>query len=186
MLAQMKESSVRAKDNEIIAYRRSKVLDYLAKGFIQSEIARELRTSEPTVSRDVEFLRTEAISGIDHYIENLPLEHKKALAVVDSILKDAFELAQSDDLESNDRIAAMKLVISTVQARTMLVTDAGILDKAVKHQGRLKEKIEVLQRSAPKYEILTEIQNEAGKAPTVRRILKRISAKKKEESAPVV
>ena len=69
-------------------WRRSKVLELSSQGRSQPEIARILQISQPTVNRDLQYLRQEAKENIRRYIdEKLPFEYQKCLVGLDAILR---------------------------------------------------------------------------------------------------
>ena len=68
----MKESSTNMKDNNSInkiTWRRNKVQELTIKGFSQAEIARMLQISEPTISRDIDYLKQQANETIRNHIQ---------------------------------------------------------------------------------------------------------------------
>ena len=64
-------------------WRRDKVMELLSKGESnQSEISRILQISQPTINRDITYLRQQAKHNIKRYIdERLPEEYEKCLLV---------------------------------------------------------------------------------------------------------
>ena len=63
----MKESNTKMKDK--IIWRRNKVNELSVKGFNQADISRMLQISEPTISRDIEYLRQQASETIKNHLE---------------------------------------------------------------------------------------------------------------------
>src|SRR5919197_1024561 len=58
-----------------LEWRTSKVLELSSQGYNQSEISRMLQISQPTINRDLAYLRQQAKSTIKRYIdERLPKE----------------------------------------------------------------------------------------------------------------
>ncbi len=73
--------------SRMIQWRRNKVLELSSQGQNQTEIADILKISEPTVSRDLSYLKDQAKSNIKRYIdEKLPNEYEKCLVGLTSIL----------------------------------------------------------------------------------------------------
>ena len=61
-------------NNNSLEWRRSKVLELASQGHNQSEISRILQISQPTINRDLAYLRQQAKSNIRRYIdERLPV-----------------------------------------------------------------------------------------------------------------
>ena len=66
--------------NSGLEWRRSKVQELSSQGYNQSEISRILQISQPTINRDIIFLRQQAKTNIKKYIdERLPEEYEKCL-----------------------------------------------------------------------------------------------------------
>jgi DNA-binding transcriptional regulator LsrR (DeoR family) len=65
-------------------------LELASQGLNQSEISRTLQISQPTINRDLSFLRQQAKQNIRSYIdERLPEEYEKCLVGINSIVKEA-------------------------------------------------------------------------------------------------
>jgi predicted transcriptional regulator len=63
-----------------LEWRRSKVSELSSQGYNQSEISRILQISQPTINRDIIYLRHQAKHNIKRYIdERLPEEYKKCM-----------------------------------------------------------------------------------------------------------
>ena len=63
-----------------LEWRRSKVQELASQGYNQSEISRILQISQPTINRDLAYLRNQAKANIRKYIdERLPEEYEKCL-----------------------------------------------------------------------------------------------------------
>jgi hypothetical protein len=70
----MQQMSTKMQQNQIIEWRRTKVMELLSKGESnQSEIARILQVDKSIISRDIAYLRQQAKTNIKRYIdERLP------------------------------------------------------------------------------------------------------------------
>jgi len=84
-----------------VEWRRSKVLELMSKGETsQSEIARILQVDRSTICRDVDYLRQQAKENITRYVdERLPVEYERCLVGLDSILKEAWTISQTENLK---------------------------------------------------------------------------------------
>jgi DNA-binding transcriptional regulator LsrR (DeoR family) len=91
--------------------RRAKVLELMSKGETnQSEIARILQVDRSIVCRDVAYLRQQAKENITKYVdERLPEEYEKSLVGLNSILKEAWNMSQTDDNIKSDKIKALAM-----------------------------------------------------------------------------
>src|SRR5919202_6608076 len=93
-----------------VEWRRNKVQELASQGYNQSEISRILRISQPTINRDITFLRQQAKENIKRYIdERLPEEYEKCLVGLNAITKEAWTLAQNTK-DNKEKIQALYLV----------------------------------------------------------------------------
>lgn len=77
-----------------VTWRRNKTHELLIKGYHQSQIAQVLKISEPTVSRDVNYLREQArLNMHSHLQDRLPQEYENCMAGINQILKMSWEIA---------------------------------------------------------------------------------------------
>jgi predicted transcriptional regulator len=75
-------------NSSALEWRRSKVQELASQGYNQSEIARIMQISQPTINRDISYLRQQAKSNIKRYIdERLPEEYEKCLVGLTAILQ---------------------------------------------------------------------------------------------------
>ncbi|MFL6338173.1 MAG: hypothetical protein ACJ718_03530, partial [Nitrososphaeraceae archaeon] len=72
--------------NSGLEWRRSKVQELSSRGYNQSEISKILQISQPTIDRDLAYLRQQAKDNI----KRLPEEYEKCPVGITSILKDAW------------------------------------------------------------------------------------------------
>jgi hypothetical protein len=84
--------------NSSLEWRRSKVQELASQGYNQSEISRIFQISQPTINRDIAYLRQQAKENIKRYIdERLPEEYEKCLVGLTSILKEAWTTSQQTE-----------------------------------------------------------------------------------------
>jgi transposase len=82
-----------------IEWRRDKVQDLYSKGYSQREISQVLQVGLATVNRDISYLRNQAKTNINRYIdERLPEEYEKCLVGLTSILKEAWNTLQQGEV----------------------------------------------------------------------------------------
>ena len=85
--------------NSNIEWRRSKVQELASQGYNQSEISRMLQISQPTINRDITYLRQQAKENIKRYIdERLPEEYERCLVGLTAITKEAWNTSQQTEL----------------------------------------------------------------------------------------
>ena len=95
--------------NSSLEWRRSKVQELTSQGYNQSEISRILQISQPTINRDITYLRQQAKENIKRYIdERLPEEYEKCLVGITAILKEAWTTSQQTE-DKREKIQALLL-----------------------------------------------------------------------------
>jgi transcriptional regulator len=63
-----------------VKWRRAKVLELSSKGYSQIEIATQLQAGEPTISRDMAYLRQEAQENLGKHLHQIvPEEYQKCM-----------------------------------------------------------------------------------------------------------
>ena len=88
-----------------LEWRRAKVLELSRQGRSQPEIARILQISQPTINRDLQYLRREAKGNIRKYIDDkLPFEYQKCLVGLESILARTWDIANNTESLERDRL----------------------------------------------------------------------------------
>ena len=118
--------------DKMIQWRRSKVLELSSHGHNQTEIADILKISEPTVSRDLSYLKNQAKSNITRYIdEKLPNEYEKCLVGLTSILKEAWTTAANTE-DKREKIQALLLAKECYSMKLDLLTNATVVNDAIR------------------------------------------------------
>ena len=82
--------------NDKLEWHKNKVLELASKGNSQLDISKILRISQPTVNRDLSYLRRQAKKKIKEYInQKLPDEYERCLVGLTSVLKKAWNTASN-------------------------------------------------------------------------------------------
>jgi hypothetical protein len=117
-----------------VEWRRTKVLELMSKGESnQSEIARILQVDRSIVCRGVAYVRQQAKENITRYVnERLPEEYEKCLVGLNSILKEAWTMSQTDDSVKSDKIKALILAKECYAMKLELLTNATVVDDAIR------------------------------------------------------
>jgi hypothetical protein len=125
-----------------VEWRRNKVQELLAKGNSNHyEIASILQVSRPTISRDIEYLRSQARINIRRYIdETLPEEYEKCLTGLTAILREAWNTAQNSE-DKREKIQALSLAKECYSMKLDLLTNATVVDDAIRFVHGSKEKL---------------------------------------------
>jgi predicted transcriptional regulator len=125
-----------------VEWRRTKVQELASQGYNQSEISSILQISQPTINRDITYLRQQAKDNIKRYIdERLPEEYEKCLVGLNAITKEAWNTAY-DTEDKREKIQALSLAKECYSMRLDLLTNATVIDDAIRFVSqRSKEKV---------------------------------------------
>jgi hypothetical protein len=143
--------------------RKAQVLELLAKGNTERQIATAIRTSQSTVHRCIVELRAEAINQLQDYISNLPHTWDRAVCSMDLLIKRANDLLERKGLEVDQELSAIKVLCDLNDKRLALFSSPQVIRRVMQDRDKLKAKIESLQRTSPKYEAVVSVEQEAGK-----------------------
>jgi hypothetical protein len=129
--------------NNNLEWRRSKVQELASQGYNQSEISRILQISQPTINRDITFLRQQAKENIKRYIdERLPEEYEKCLVGLTAITREAWNTSQQTE-DKREKIQALSLAKECYSMKLDLLTNATVVDDAIRFVSqKYKEKVE--------------------------------------------
>ena len=118
--------------NSSIEWRRNKVLELASQGHNQSDISRILQISQPTINRDLSYLRKQAKVNIKKYIdERLPEEYEKCLVGLTSILKEAWNTSTNTQ-DKREKIQALSLANECYSMKLDLLTNATVVEDAIR------------------------------------------------------
>jgi predicted transcriptional regulator len=134
-----------------LEWRRSKVQELSSQGYTQSEISRILQISQPTINRDLSYLRQQAKTNIKRYIdERLPEEYEKCLVGLTAITKEAWNTAANTE-DKREKIQALSLAKECYSMKLDLLTNATVVDDAIRF---------VSQKSKDKEKMKSAIEDE--------------------------
>jgi predicted transcriptional regulator len=123
-------------------WRRSKVMELSSQGYNQSEIAKILQISQPTISRDIHYIKQLARSNITKYIDHeLPFEYDKCLIALNSLQKKAWEISENPETEERTKVQALSLAKECVINKLDLLTNATVVEDSIKFVQCGKEKL---------------------------------------------
>jgi predicted transcriptional regulator len=138
-----------------LEWRRSKVLELSSQGHSQPEIARILRISQPTVNRDVGYLRGQARQNLQKHIQDkLPEEYQNCMTGINQVLKICWEIVNmSRNVNNNDSgqtvtmtdnktvLQALALINDCNKYKMDLTTNGVVITDAIKFVQTNKEKL---------------------------------------------
>jgi predicted transcriptional regulator len=85
-------------------------MELSSQGYNQSDIAKTLQISQPTISRDIQYLKRLARSNITKYIDHkLPFEYYKRVVALNSLQKKAWEISERSNVEEKTQVQALSL-----------------------------------------------------------------------------
>jgi predicted transcriptional regulator len=128
-----KENHSQQQQQQQILWRRAKVMELSSQGYSQVEISKTLQISEPTISRDIDYLRSQSKQKIRKYIdETLPEEYEKCLVGITSILREAWNTSQNTEINKREKIQALSLAKECYSTKLELLTNAKVVDDAMR------------------------------------------------------
>jgi hypothetical protein len=91
-----------------------------------------VQISQPTINRDITYLRQRAKENIKKYIdERLPEEYEKCLVGLNAITKEAWNTAQQTE-DKREKIQALSLAKECYSMKMDLLTNATVVDDAIR------------------------------------------------------
>jgi hypothetical protein len=119
-------------NNKSLEWRRSKVLELASQGYNQSEISRILQISQPTINRDISYMRQQSKENIKKYVdERLPEEYEKCLVGITAILREAWTTSQQAE-DRREKIQALSLAKECYSMKLDMLTNATVIDDAIR------------------------------------------------------
>jgi predicted transcriptional regulator len=135
-------------NNNSLEWRRSKVQELASQGYNQSEISRILQISQPTITRNIQYLSECTKQNIRKYIdEKLPEEYEKCLVGLNAITKEAWNTAQNTE-DKREKIQALSLAKECYSMKLDLLTNATVVDDAIRFVSQKSKDKEDLKPSS--------------------------------------
>jgi predicted transcriptional regulator len=139
-----------------LEWRRSKVLELSSQGHNQPEIARILQISQPTVNRDIGYLRGQASNNLPKHIQDkLPEEYQNCMVGINQVLKICWEIVNKSRNINNDNdghqtvtmtdnktiLQALALINDCNKYKMDLTTNGVVITDAIRFVQTNKEKL---------------------------------------------
>ena len=93
-----------------IEWRRNKVRQLLLRGNTQSEISRTLDISQPTISRDIDFIHSKYITNSKNTIKRLSEEYINISLGIDEMIKNSWKIVDDNRTNVRSRLKAMSVI----------------------------------------------------------------------------
>jgi predicted transcriptional regulator len=137
-----------------LEWRRSKVLELSSQGHSQPEIARILQISQPTVNRDIGYLRGQARQNLQKHIQDkLQEKYQNCMVGINQVLKICWEIVNKSRNINNDNgqtvtladnktvLQALALINDCYKYIMDLTTNGVVITDAIKFVQANKEKL---------------------------------------------
>jgi predicted transcriptional regulator len=124
-----------------IEWRQDMVRQLLLRGYSQSEITRQLHISQPTISRDIEYVRAHFSSDPKYYGNRIFTEYVNLSLATDEMLQNLWKLVDDSRISVKHRLKAMALMKEYLKFKSdLLVVDHVAIDlKEYGEKARSKE-----------------------------------------------
>jgi predicted transcriptional regulator len=118
-----------------LEWRRSKVLELSSQGYTQSEIAKKLQVSQPSVNRD---LAKQAHENLQKHIhQTVPEEYQKCMVGMKRNLKQTLEIAETT-ADPKTKLQARAIANDCYKYIMDLTTNGVVITDAIKYvQGQM-------------------------------------------------
>ena len=159
-----------------LEWRRSKVLELSSQGYTQSEIAKTLQISQPSVNRDIAYITKQAQENLKTHIQHtLPLEYNRCINGINQVLKQAWQISQSSEVKKEERLAALLLASNCYKFIMELATNGVVITDAIKYVNSKMDHLnttekQLLQDINQKKEEEEEPNSDTADAETINRI----------------
>jgi predicted transcriptional regulator len=105
-----------------IDWRRNKVRELLIRGYSQYDISNTLHISQPTISRDINFIRKQTSSAAKQDLaQRMSYEQQKGLDGLEELMKNLWLIIDNPKIQVKEKINAMKLMLQSQYMRLKLV-----------------------------------------------------------------
>jgi predicted transcriptional regulator len=122
-----------------IDWRRNKVRALLIRGYTQYEISSTLHISQPTISRDIDFIRNQTSRAAKKELaDRMCYEQQNGLDGVEELMKNLWLIIDNPKLEVKERIKAMKLMLQCQYMRLKLADSEAFMKQFYDHSDKVK------------------------------------------------
>jgi predicted transcriptional regulator len=121
-----------------LEWRRSKVLELSSQGYTQSEIAKTLQVSQPSVNRDLAYLAKQAHENLQiHIHQTVPEEYQRCMVGMKRNLKQTLEIAETT-ADPKTKLQARAIANDCYKYIMDLTTNGVVVTDAIKYvQGKM-------------------------------------------------
>ena len=133
--------------NHVLEWRRNKVRQLLLRGHSQSEISRTLHISQPTISRDIDYIRSKYITNSKNTYKRLSEEYINISVGVDEMIKNSWKIVDDNRTNVKSRLKAMSVIKECYKyKKEMLGTEQKLNQMNTMYQQMLVKEKEITKR----------------------------------------
>jgi predicted transcriptional regulator len=124
-----KEDTKLKNNKKQIEWRRNKVRQLLLRGNTQSEISRILHISQPTISRDIDYIRSKYIINSKNTYRRLSEEYINISLGIDEMIKNSWKIVDDNRTNVKSRLKAMTVLKECYKYKTEMLGTENILNQ---------------------------------------------------------
>jgi predicted transcriptional regulator len=129
-----------------IDWRRNKVRELLIRGYSQYEISNILHISQPTISRDINFVRNQTSSAAKQDLaQRMSYEQQNGLHSVEELMKNLWLIIDNPKIQVKEKINAMKLMLQYQYMRLKLVDSRAFIKQFNDYADKVERDEEALR-----------------------------------------
>jgi predicted transcriptional regulator len=122
-----------------IDWRRNKVRELLIRGYSQYEISNTLHISQPTISRDIDFIRNQTNSAAKQDLAHrMSYEQQNGLDGLEEQMKNLWLIIDNPKIQVIEKINAMKLMLQSQSVRLKLVDSEAFIKQFYEHADKVE------------------------------------------------
>jgi hypothetical protein len=157
--------SITKEQQQLMEWRRDKVIMLSSRGLTQSEIARVLHVERSLVSRDMTYIRQQAREHLKTHIQDrMPEEYRKVEVSITQVLMKAWEIVDNTT-DERIKLQALGLIRECDTNRLEMITNGSVVSDALKYVNGKAEKLAAAGRMSDESDL--EIEEEGKEEKTV-------------------
>jgi predicted transcriptional regulator len=142
-----KNSNKLKNNKKQIEWRRNKVRQLLLRGNTQSEISGILHISQPTISRDIDYIRSKYITNSKNTYRRLSEEYINISLGIDEMIKNSWKIVDDNRTNVKSRLKAISVIKECYKYKTeMLGTERTLNQMNNLYQQMLVKEKELTRR----------------------------------------
>jgi predicted transcriptional regulator len=122
-----------------IDWRRNKVRELLIREYSQYEISNTLHISQPTISRDIDFVRNQTSNAAKKDLaDRMCYEQQNGLDGLEELMKNLWLIIDNPKIQVKEKNNAMKLMMQCHIIRLKLVDSEAFIKQSDDHSNKVK------------------------------------------------